>query len=503
MSDILEKGGEEVDKFNLYKDITERTNGDIYIGVVGPVRTGKSTFIKRFMEHQVLPMIDDKFIKERANDELPQSSTGRMIMTTEPKFVPEDAVNITLENNINFNVRMIDCVGYTVPGAIGYEDDDGPRMVSTPWYDHDIPFQEAAEVGTQKVITEHSTIGLVVTTDGSFSEIPRHNFVMAEERVINELNEIGKPFIIILNSSNPNNQDTIHLAEKLSEKYSVPVIPVDCLNLNKNDIDKIMKNILYEFPVKELYIDLPIWLNELPSENWLRKSLDKSIRLSVEDIEKIRDIDGVVNLMADNEYTQEVFLENIDLGEGIATISIGVLDNLFYQIIEDLSGFKVDNEQELLSLIKDLSYAKTEYDKVSRALADVEERGYGIVTPSLSDMTFNEPEIIKRGNQFGVKLKACAPSIHMIRADIRAEVSPVVGTEKQSEELILFLQKDYEDNPEGIWETEFLGRSLHDIMKEGISNKLYRMPESAQRKIKDTIEKIVNEGSGGLICIIL
>lgn len=490
-------------EYNIYKDIAERTNGDIYIGVVGPVRTGKSTFIKRFMEHLVLPMIDDKYIKERATDELPQSSSGRMIMTTEPKFVPEDAININIEDNINFSVRLIDCVGYTVPGAIGYEDDDGPRMVSTPWYEHDIPFQEAAEVGTTKVINEHSTIGLVITTDGSFTEISRHNFVLAEERVINELKVIGKPFIIGLNSMIPHNPETIQLAEKLSGKYGVPVIPIDCMNLNKRDIDNILKEVLYEFPIQEFYIDLPIWLNELPEDNWLKTSFDQTIKLAITNVEKIRDINEVVDLLADNENTLEVYLDYINLGEGIAHIFVNVAESLFYNIIEEYSGFKVNDQQELLKLIKELSYAKKEYDRVAPALLDVEESGYGIVTPTLDDMQFNEPELIKRGNQFGVKLNACAPSIHMIRADIHAEVSPVVGTEKQSEELILFLEKDFQENPDGIWETEFLGRSLHDIMKEGISNKLYRMPESAQRKIKDTIEKIVNEGSGGLICIIL
>lgn len=492
-----------MEQFDLYKDITERTNGDIYIGVVGPVRTGKSTFIKKFMEQYVIPLINEKNIKERANVELPQGSRGKTIMTTEPKFVPEEAVQVKLDDNIAFKVRMIDCVGYTVSGAKGYEDEDGPRMVSTPWYSHDIPFQEAAEVGTNKVITEHSTIGLVITTDGSFSDIPRHSFVMAEERVINELKEIGKPYIVILNSSTPHAKKTIHLAEKLSEKYGVPVLPIDCLNLKKPNIDTILRNVLYEFPIKEMYIDLPSWLNSLPVDNWLKKSFDNSVRNSINDIEKIKDVENVVDLLADNEYTQEVFLENIDLGEGIAKISIGVLENLFYQTIEELSGFSVDNDLELLSLVKDLSVAKKEYDRIANALNEVKEKGYGIVTPSLEDMIFNEPEIIKRGNQFGVKLRANAPSIHMIRADINAEVSPVVGTEKQSEELIVFLQKDFEDNPDEIWNTEFLGRSLHDIMKEGISNKLFRMPDSAQHKIKDTIEKIVNEGSGGLICIIL
>jgi stage IV sporulation protein A len=492
-----------VEKFNVYKDIAERTNGDIYIGVVGPVRTGKSTFIKRFMEHHVIPMIGDKFIKERASDELPQSSAGRMIMTTEPKFVPEEAININLDNNINFKVRMIDCVGYTVPGAEGYEDNEGPRMVSTPWYDHDIPFQEAAEVGTHKVINEHSTIGLVIITDGSFTDIPRHNFIMAEERVINELKEIGKPFVIALNSTHPGNEETVKLGENLSVKYNVPVIPVDCLHIKKQDIDNILKKILYEFPIKEFYINLPVWFNKLPDEHWLRQSYDKVIRSAVKNAEKIRDVDSVIEEMADNEYTQEVFLEKIDLGSGLARISVGVLDNLYYQIIEELTGIKVKDEEELFGLIQELSFAKKEYDKIAQALIDVQEKGYGIVTPSLADMSFDEPKLIKRGNQFGVKLKANAPSIHLIRADIHSEVSPVVGTEKQSEELIGFLERDFEEHPEEIWDTEFLGRSLHDIMKDGISNKLYRMPESVQKKIRDTIEKIVNEGSGGLICIIL
>ncbi len=493
----------KMEDFDIYKDIAQRTNGDIYIGVVGPVRTGKSTFIKKFMDQIVLPMIDDKFIKERAQDELPQSSSGKMIMTTEPKFVPEEAININLDESLSFNVRMIDCVGYTVPGAVGYEDEEGPRMVSTPWYDHEIPFQEAAEVGTQKVINEHSTIGLVITTDGSFSEIPRHNFVMAEERVINELKIIGKPFIIALNSSHPEDEETQELAEKLNEKYKVPVIPVDCLKLKKSDIYNIMKRVLFEFPIKEFYIDLPSWVNELDELHWLRKNYDKTIREAVINVEKVRDIYNVIDLLAEDENTQEVYLETINLGEGLAKISIGTIENLFYDIVEEFSGYSIEDRGGLLGLIKELSFAKKEYDRVAKALDDVKETGYGIVTPKLVDMSFNEPEIIKRGNQFGVKLKASAPSIHMIRADINAEVSPVVGTEKKSEEIITFLQKDFDENPDSIWETEFLGRSLHDIIQESISNKLYRMPESAQNKLKNTIEKIVNEGSGGLICIIL
>lgn len=490
-------------EFDIYHDIAERTEGDIYLGVVGPVRTGKSTFIKKFMDQLVLPMIDDKFVKERTQDELPQSSRGKMIMTTEPKFVPEEAVKINMNDSLEFNVRMIDCVGYTVPGAVGYEDDEGPRMVSTPWFDEEIPFQEAAEVGTQKVINEHSTIGLVVTTDGSFSEISRHNFVLAEERVVNELKSLEKPFIVALNSKHPRQKSTRELAEKLSEKYGVPVEPVDCLNLTENDIYNILKKVLFEFPVNEFYVNLPSWIHELPGEHWLKRSYDETVRNSIQDVEKIRDIYEVVNRLTENENTQEVYLEKIDLGEGIAVISIGVLEKLFYQIIEEYTGFSVDDDRGLLSLVRELSHAKKQYDKVEKALIDVEKNGYGIVTPDLSDMSFEEPEVIRRGNQFGVKLSASAPSIHMIRADIKAEVSPVVGTEKKSEEIISFVQQDYDEDPGAIWETEFLGRSLHDLIQESISNKLYRMPDSAQVKIKDTIEKIVNDGSGGLICIIL
>lgn len=466
-------------EFNIYQDIAERTEGDIYIGIVGPVRTGKSTFIQQFMNKLVLPQIDDRFIKERTQDELPQSSGGKMIMTTEPKFVPEEAIKLTIKDKISFRVRMIDCVGYTVPGAVGYEDEDGSRMVNTPWYNHEIPFQEAAEVGTQKVINEHSTIGLVITTDGSFSELPRHNFVMAEERVINELKLIGKPFIIALNSTKPQNEETKEIAAKLSAKYEVPVIPIDCLHLQEEDIHQILKNILYEFPIKEFHIKFPGWLTIMGNNHWLKQSYNKTIQKATDNASKIRDVDQTISILADNENTRDVYLKEINPGEGLAIIEVGVLENLYFQIIEELSGFKVNSQQDLMSLVQDLSTAKKEYDRVEKALNDVKENGYGIVTPDLTDMSFNEPELIKRGNQFGVKLRASAPSIHMIRADINAEVSPVVGTEKQSVELITFFQEDFDRDPSSIWETEFLGRSLNEMVQNSISNKLSRMPSSA------------------------
>ncbi|MGM0410502.1 MAG: stage IV sporulation protein A [Bacillota bacterium] len=490
-------------EFNIYKDIAERTNGDIYIGVVGPVRTGKSTFIKQFMDKLVMPMLEDKYIKKRTKDELPQSSGGKMIMTTEPKFVPEEAIKLTFDDNASFKVRMIDCVGYSVDGALGYKDEDGIRMVSTPWFNKEIPFQKAAEIGTKKVIAEHSTIGLVVTTDGSFSEIPRENFVDAEKRVIKELDDIGKPYIIALNSIHPENENTIKLSQKLSEKYDVPVIPIDCLHLSNDDIYKILKKVLYEFPIKEIYIDFPSWLESLEKNHWLRNEYEELIKKSINSVNTIRDVNAFLDRLVENENSKEVLLRKVDLGEGLANVEIKLIQKLYFDIIEEVSGFNITNQKELMKLISELSEAKKEYDQVEEALNEVKKTGYGIVRPTLKDMSFDEPELIKKGNQSGVKLKASAPSIHMIRADIHTEVSPVVGTEKQSVELITFLQEDFENNPDSIWETDFLGRSLHNIVQEGISQKLFRMPESAQVKIRDTIEKIVNEGSGGLICIIL
>ncbi|GAB6098653.1 stage IV sporulation protein A [Halanaerocella petrolearia] len=492
-----------MESFNIYQDIATRTNGDIYIGVVGPVRTGKSTFIKKFMDLLVLPNIDDENSKERAQDELPQSGEGRRITTTEPKFVPNQATKINLDDNIDLNVRLVDCVGYKVGGALGYEENEGPRMVTTPWYEEPIAFEKAAELGTAKVIKDHSTIGLVVTTDGSVTELPRENYIEAEERVIEELDQLGKPFIITLNSAHPESRETKELAEELEEKYNRRVIPVNCSKLDSNDITYLLQEVLYEFPLREININLPLWTDELATEHWLSQDLDQNINQAVNNVYSIRDIDNLSNNLTDSNHSKRVNINDLDLGSGIADLDFTLEGDLFFEVLEEETGLEVGDERELFSLIKDLSVAKEEYDRIADALDEVKERGYGIVTPDLEDMIFDEPEKIKRGGHFGVKLRAAAPSIHLVRADIETEVSPVVGTEKQCEELIHFFETEFEENPQAVWDSDFLGRSLHELVKDGINNKLYRMPVNAQEKLRDTLEKIVNEGSGGLICIIL
>ncbi len=492
-----------MESYDIYNDIVERTGGDIYIGVVGPVRTGKSTFIKKFMQLLVLPNIKDVNEAQRTQDELPQSGAGRTIMTTEPKFVPDKGTQIFLAEELSFKVRLVDCVGYTVPGAIGYEEKEGPRMVVTPWYEHAIPFQEAAELGTHKVINEHSTIGLVIITDGSITEIPRENYVEAEKRVIGELQDIGKPFLIVLNSTRPEAKSTVDLAEKLEEEYGVPIIIADCLNLQRQDIHRIMQEVLYEFPLNEVRIRLPLWLDELPEEHWLKKEYDRTIQLAIKDVYKLRDMGKLVGALSDCKYTQEVYIDEMELGEGAASVSIGVQEELFFEILEEESGFEIKGDHDLFRLIRELSVAKKEYDYIAQALTNLQESGYGIVGPRLEDMTFEEPVLFKKGNQFGVKLRASAPSIHMIRANISTEVSPVFGTEKQCEDLAGFLEGEFERDPGAIWESGFLGRSLNDLVRDGIKGKLNRLPENVQEKLQETLEKIVNEGSGGLICIIL
>ncbi|AIF51578.1 stage IV sporulation protein A [Pelosinus sp. UFO1] len=491
-----------MEKFDLFRDIAERTGGDIYIGVVGPVRTGKSTFIKRFMETMVLPNMIDPYEKERAKDELPQSAAGKTIMTTEPKFIPNEAVEINVKDNINVRVRMVDCVGYTVDGALGYEEEDGPRMVLTPWFDHEIPFQEAAEVGTKKVIDEHSTIGLVITTDGSVTDLPREKYLPAEERVINELKELEKPFLIILNTCRPAAKETRELVAKLENTYDVPVVPVDCIQLSQDDIYAILQEVLYEFPVKEVNISLPKWIEELENEHWLREKFDDAVQEVIQYVRRLRDIDRAIDDLSGYDFIADVILHDMDLGNGIAVIEITARNDLFYQVLEELTGFTISGEHHLLRLMQDLSVAKREYDKIASALEQVKLTGYGIVSPQLDEMVLEEPEIIRTGNRFGVRLKAAAPSLHIIRTDVQAEISPIIGSEKQSEELVQYLMREFEGEPEKIWRTNLFGKSLNALVREGIQNKLSGMPENTQVKLRDTLQKVVNDGSGGLICII-
>lgn len=491
-----------MEKFDLFRDIAERTGGDIYIGVVGPVRTGKSTFIKRFMEMMVLPNISDPYEKERATDELPQSAAGKTIMTTEPKFIPNEAVEINVKDNISVRVRVVDCVGYSVEGALGYEEDDGPRMVLTPWFDYEIPFQEAAEIGTRKVITEHSTIGLVVTTDGSVTDLDREQYIPAEERVIDELKALRKPFLILLNTKTAFAKETRELVAQLEDKYDVPVIPTDCAQLSQDDIFGILQEVLYEFPVKEVKISLPQWVDELESEHWLHGKFTTLVENVVQNIHRLRDIDSAIDELSGSDIVEDVILHDMDLGSGIAVIELTTQASLFYQVLEELSGFSISGEHQLLKLMQDLSVAKREYDKFAGALDEVRQNGYGIVQPQLDEMVLEEPEIIRTGNRFGVKLKASAPAIHLIRTDVQAEISPIIGTERQSEELIQYLMREFEGEPEKIWRTNLFGKSLNSLVREGIQNKVTSMPENAQHKMQETLQKIVNEGSGGLICII-
>lgn len=488
---------------NIYKDIADRTQGDIYIGVVGPVRTGKSTLIKRFMDTLVVPNIEDDARRDRAVDELPQSAAGRTIMTTEPKFIPEEAVEIELPGNARFRVRMIDCVGYIVPGSLGYVEGDQPRMVKTPWFDHEIPFNMAAEIGTRKVISEHSTIGLVVTTDGSISDIAREEYEEAEERVVNELKEINKPFIILLNCTYPNTNNAAALAESLMEKYSVPVIPVNCLDLTEEEIRQILAQVLFEFPVKEISVDLPRWISNLAPDHWLRSKVYASVQSSAAKVTHIRDVNRLVKELCGCEYIENARIAEMDLASGSARISVTMQQELFYKVLTESTGLEIANEQELMGCITQLSQIKGKYERIRGALEEVEATGYGIVMPTLDELTLEEPEIVKQGGRYGVKLKASAPSIHMMRANITTEVAPIVGSESQSEELVMYLLKEFEENPSQIWESNIFGKSLHELVNEGLHNKLYRMPSEARLKLQETIEKVINEGCSGLICIIL
>lgn len=492
-----------MDNLNLYQDIQARTNGDIYIGVVGPVRTGKSTFIKKFMDLMVIPNIDNEYKRQRAQDELPQSASGRTIMTTEPKFVPNEAIDITIGDNLKLKTRLVDCVGYLVNNAIGYLEDDLPRMVKTPWSDEDIPFETAAEIGTRKVIQEHSTIGLLVTTDGSITDIPREDYVEAEERVVKELKELNKPFAIVLNSSSPYSEYTRSLAEELENKYEAPVISADCSNLEVEDINEIFSRVLYEFPVEQININFPKWVDALENTHWLKTTLYSNIMNTFKDVNELKQIDNAIEDLKISDIINNCFADDINLGNGIVNINITLSEDLFYNVLSEVTGVNVSNEGDLFSTMSTLASTKKEYDKISYALNEVKQKGYGIVTPGIEELILEEPEMIKQGSRFGVKLKAKAPSIHMIRADIETEVAPIVGSEKQSEELVNFLLSEFENDPIKIWESNIFGKNLHELVNEGLQNKLSKMPEDAQIKLQETLQRIINEGSGGLICIIL
>ncbi len=487
----------------LYEEISARTGGEVYIGVIGPVRTGKSTFIKRFMETMVLPNMENVYKRERAKDELPQSGSGRTIMTAEPKFVPEDAAELEIAGGGICRVRLVDCVGYLVDGALGSMEEDAPRMVVTPWSEEPITLEQAAEIGTQKVIREHSTIGLVVTTDGSFSEIPRENYIPAEDRVIRELKEIGKPFLTLINSREPEGEEAQAVARELSERYGITAVAVNCLALGMEEMEAILSNVLYEFPVREIGLKLPRFVSALPTGHEIQTSIYDTIREAGSDAKRMRLIEQMCARLAENEYINSAKVDALQLGEGIAQIAVDVPQSVFYGVVSEQTGIEIRDEADLIPMLRELSRIRREYDRMAGALEQVYQTGYGIVMPSIEELSLEPPEIIKQGGRYGVRLKASASSVHLMRADIKAEVNPIVGTEKQSEELVHYLLSEFEDDPQRIWETNIFGKSLSELVKEELSHKLSRMPDDARGKIRETLEKIINEHSGGLICILL
>lgn len=492
-----------MDNARIYEDIRKRTQGDIYIGVVGPVRTGKSTFIKKFMETIVLPNIDGDFVRERAVDELPQSAAGRTIMTTEPKFIPEQAVRVELAGNVNLSVRMVDCVGYIVPSSLGYIEGESPRMVKTPWFEEEIPFNMAAEIGTQKVISEHSTIGLVVTTDGSISDIPRYEYEEAEERVIEELKEIDKPFIVLLNCMYPDSPSAKEMSSQLSEKYCVPVLPVNCLDISQEEISEILRQVLMEFPVREVAVHVPSWLKSLSKDHSVKKNLINAVKKQAYELKCIRNVTDMCSGISQEDYITAVSVSDISLGDGKADIKADIASSVFYEIVSEVSGVHVDSEAQLIETLTEMAQISEKYKRIRSALDEVEATGYGIVMPNIDELTLEEPEIMKQGGKYGVRLKASAPSIHMMKATINTEVAPIVGSESQSEDLVKYLLNEFQESPGKIWQSNIFGKSLDDLVNEGLKNKLYHMPTEARMKLQQTLERIINEGCSGLLCIII
>lgn len=491
-----------MESFDLYKDIATRTGGDIYIGVVGPVRSGKSTFIKKFMDLMVLPNIENEHVRQRATDELPQSAAGKTIMTTQPKFIPNEAVSITVDGEAKCRVRMVDCVGYMVEGAMGFTEFEAPRMVTTPWFEGEIPFIQAAEIGTKKVIDEHSTIGIIVTTDGSITDIPRAAYVNAEEKVVGELDNLGKPYVIVINSANPNSQEARSLKEKLCEKYKAPVMLMDILSVGKDEINEILRQILFEFPITQVNFALPGWANALSPKHRIIKELTEKISDNMQEMYTVKDGEIFKNAFCELDYIKSSDC-NIDLAKGVVNYDIKMKESLFYSILGEECGYDIKDDRHLMRTVKELVAAKKEYDKYESAIKNAEEFGYGVVTPCMEELTLEEPEIVKQGNKFGVKLKAGAPSMHLVRVNIKTEVSPIVGTERQSQEMVEYLLSEFENDPSQIWSTDIFGKPLHELVKEGLSNKLNNIPEDAREKMQETLERVVNEGDGGMLCILL
>lgn len=491
-----------MENFNVYKDIEARTNGEIYIGVVGPVRTGKSTFITKMMELLVLPNISDENEKVRVTDELPQSGAGRSIMTTQPRFVPGEAIEVNIDDKAKMHVRMVDCVGYLIPGAIGQEEDDAPRMVKTPWFDYDIPFEKAAEIGTKKVIDEHATVGIVMTTDGTITDLPREAYVEAEERAVGELKNIGKPFIIVLNSANPGSSAAEELRQQLQDKYGVSVALMDALNLQKEDISTLLSELLYEFPVRQINYHISSWLCAMNADHWLLGDILEKLGSASEGVGAMKDFAALTVPFEDSDYVDKISIEDIQLGCGQINIELEVKRELFYQILGEECGQEIKDDSHLVEVVKNLVGAKQQFDKIESAMGEVQSRGYGVVQPLLSEMRLEKPELVQQGNKFGVRLRASAPSMHLIQVDVETEVSPIVGTEEQSQDFLNHLLEEY-DKGEAIWQTDIFGKSLYDIIREGLSGKMGNLPDDAREKMQETLARMVNEGDGGMLCILL
>lgn len=489
-------------QYQLYKDIEARTNGEIYIGVVGPVRTGKSTFIKHFMELLVLPYMDELHSKERAIDELPQSAGGKMIMTTEPKFIPKEAAKVSMGEGLGMQIRLIDCVGYMVDGASGHMDGEKERMVRTPWFDYEIPFSKAAEIGTKKVIVDHATIGIVVSTDGSIGEIDREDYVQAEKRTVDELQSIGKPFVVVLNTTHPNDPETKKMAEELADKYKTIVVPINCERMQKEDVDSLMTNLLSVFPITQISFYFPKWVNMLNREHPVKTTIISNMQKILKDMGKMQDANQN-GIQTDDEYVKQIYIQEKNMENGHVAIRIELKDEYYYRAISELTGMEISDERKLVKMLQDVAHKKMEYDKIWVASEEVRQKGYGVMTPVIDEITIEEPEIIHHGNKYGVKIRAIAPSVHLIKANIETEIAPIVGSEEQAKDLISYISQNGKENAEGIWNTNIFGKSIGQLIEDGIESKVSKLTDESQMKLQDTIQKVVNDSNGGLVCIII